>query len=442
MKTFEVNFDGIVGPTHNYAGLAFGNVASAYNAYSVSHPRQAALQGLRKMKCLMDMGIKQAVLPPHNRPDIQMLRHLGFQGSDAKILETAYHQNPLVFAACCSASGMWTANAATISPSADTEDQKVHFTPANLSSNLHRSLESTTTEKILKSIFSDEHYFVVHPPLLATLGDEGAANHIRLCQNHGQPGIELFTYGRSIFDSSESIPGQYPARQTLEASQAIARHHGLSERQFVFVRQNPDVIDQGVFHNDVIAVGNENVLLYHEAAFLDEEPIMKIINHYFQDAPFHISKIKNKQLSVKEVVETYLFNSQLVTLPNQTMTIIAPVECQHHERARLVLDELVSRDNPIERIEYIDVRESMKNGGGPACLRLRVVLNEKEMQVANPQVSLDNNRLAQLEQWVKKHYREQLTLKDLVDPQLLRESQAALDELTQLLGLGSIYMFQ
>ena len=27
---YEVNFDGLVGPTHNYAGLSYGNVASLF----------------------------------------------------------------------------------------------------------------------------------------------------------------------------------------------------------------------------------------------------------------------------------------------------------------------------------------------------------------------------------------------------------------------------
>ncbi|WP_417895004.1 N-succinylarginine dihydrolase, partial [Bacillus inaquosorum] len=93
----------------------------------------------------------------------------------------------------------------------------------------------------------------------------------RLCRAYGEAGVELFVYGRSAFDVSQPAPKRYPARQTLEASQAIARLHGLGDESAVFIQQNPDVIDQGVFHNDVIAVGNQNVLFFHQQAFLHTE---------------------------------------------------------------------------------------------------------------------------------------------------------------------------
>ena len=62
MKYFEANFDGLVGPTHNYAGLSVGNVASLNNAKNTSNPKQAAKQGLAKMKALADLGMVQGVL--------------------------------------------------------------------------------------------------------------------------------------------------------------------------------------------------------------------------------------------------------------------------------------------------------------------------------------------------------------------------------------------
>ncbi|WP_370298967.1 N-succinylarginine dihydrolase, partial [Pontibacterium sp.] len=127
MKAFEANFDGLVGPTHNYAGLSFGNVASEKHQAEVSNPKQAAKQGLTKMKALNDLGLVQGVLAPQERPDINTLRQLGFGGSDADVLAAAAKQAPRILAACCSASSMWTANAATVSPSADTANGKVHF---------------------------------------------------------------------------------------------------------------------------------------------------------------------------------------------------------------------------------------------------------------------------------------------------------------------------
>ncbi len=243
MKTnaVEVNFDGLVGPTHNYAGLSYGNVASMEHGLTVSDPKAAALQGLDKMKLLLDMGLVQGVLPPHERPDIKTLRRLGFRGPDAEILSAAARKSPFLLAACYSASSMWTANAATVSPSADTADGLVHFTPANLVSQFHRSLESEFTNVLLKAIFIDQTAFIHHPALPAAmhLSDEGAANHTRLYSSHEKKGIELFVYGRKSFDRADSVPQVFPTRQTFEASSAIARLHRLDPSKTLFARQKP-----------------------------------------------------------------------------------------------------------------------------------------------------------------------------------------------------------
>ena len=45
MPLTEINFDGLVGPSHNYAGLSIGNLASTRNAGQLSQPRRAALEG-------------------------------------------------------------------------------------------------------------------------------------------------------------------------------------------------------------------------------------------------------------------------------------------------------------------------------------------------------------------------------------------------------------
>ena len=260
---FEVNFDGIVGPTHNYGGLAYGNIASIKHRYSISNPRAAVLQGLAKMKFLANLGLKQAVLPPHERPALHIARDLGFCGSDGQILEKLAKEAPFLLASLYSSSGMWTANAGTVSPRADTSDGRTHITAANLVSQFHRSLESDFTSRILKTIFSDEQAFTHHNPLPggSQFSDEGAANHTRLCASYGDSGIEIFTYGREEFNQSHSSPSRFPARQTLEASRAITRLHGLDHRRTIFARQNPEAIDAGVFHNDVISVGNKNVFL-------------------------------------------------------------------------------------------------------------------------------------------------------------------------------------
>lgn len=443
IKTFEVNFDGLVGPTHNYAGLAFGNVASMIHARIYSNPRAAALQGLEKMKRLYALGVKQAVLPPQERPNLSLLRSLGFEGSDADIVEACFNKNLELFLACFSSSSMWTANAATVSPSTDSLDQKLHFTISNLTMHLHRAQEAPFTHTLFKKIFNHPRYFKVHPPLFSTntLGDEGAANHCRFAKQYGEPGIQLFVYGRSGFNPEKTEFFHYPARQTLEASQSVIRLHQLNTENTLLAKQNRAAIDAGVFHNDVISVGNENVFLYHEMAFEHTEEVITLLKEKIHFPMFFIP-VKTSELSFEEAVSSYLFNSQIVTLPSGDMMLVAPEECRETKSAQAVIDRILQAENPIKTVEYVDCKQSMQNGGGPACLRLRVVLNENELQYCHQGIFLEDKLIAQLEQWIYKHYRDNLTLEDMRDPLLLDESRMALDELTKLLNLGSIYSFQ
>ncbi|MDM5139493.1 N-succinylarginine dihydrolase [Aeromonas bestiarum] len=444
MKHFEVNFDGLVGPTHNYAGLSYGNVASQSNAKEASNPKEAAKQGLRKMKALTELGMTQGVLAPQERPDLATLRRLGFTGNDASVLAQVAKQAPAVLAACYSASSMWTANAATVSPSADTQDGRIHFTPANLTNKFHRSLEPEVTGRILRAVFNNDRHFYHHQHLPENdhFGDEGAANHTRLCRAYGESGVELFVYGRSAFDVSQPAPKRYPARQTLEASQAIARLHGLSEESAVFIQQNPEVIDQGVFHNDVIAVGNQNVLFFHQQAFLNTASALAEVRTKFGDGELHFIEVPTAEVSVQDAVKSYLFNTQILTLPSGKMAIIAPTECQGNPAVSAYLNKLLTLGTPITGVHFMDVKQSMRNGGGPACLRLRVAMNDAELAAVNPACLINDGQFARLDQWVDRHYRDSLALDDLRDPSLVLETRTALDELTQILKLGSVYPFQ
>lgn len=441
----EVNFDGLVGPTHNYAGLAHGNVASMRHGGLASNPREAALQGLAKMKALKDAGYPQGVLPPQQRPDLGALRDLGFTGSNAEVLERASREAPQLLRAVCSASSMWTANAATVTPSIDAPDARVHFTPANLQSSFHRFLEPQTTARVLAAIFRDEAHFAHHPVLPATpaFSDEGAANHTRLAATHGDPGVHLYVYGRQAF-GGQVEPKRFPARQTLEASQAVARQHGVSEAQTVFAQQHPEAIDAGVFHNDVIAVGNGPVLLYHEMAFLDEQRTLDELRRKMT-TPLIPVRVPSEAVSLDDAVSSYLFNSQLLTQPDGSgaMTLVVPGECEENEAVwRTIQDHLLAGNNPINEVVVKDVKQSMRNGGGPACLRLRIVLSELERQGLTGRVLLDDTLYGELTEWVNRHYRDSLTPDDLADPQLAEETLTALDELTRLLNLGSVYPFQ
>jgi succinylarginine dihydrolase len=440
----ELNLDGLVGPTHNYAGLSFGNLASARHGQSVSHPRRAALEGLSKMKFMADLGIPQAVLPPQARPDLGALRRLGFIGGDRAVIERAAREAPRLLAAVYSASSMWAANAATVSPSADTADARVHFTPANLVSQFHRSLEPDMTGRLLRSIFPQQAGFVHHDPLPATpfVGDEGAANHMRLAASHGSKGLEVFAYGNGeAGEGKQATPGRFPARQTLEASRAIARLHGLDVARTVFLRQSAEAIDAGAFHNDVVAVANENMMLYHARAYSNAAEATGHIRDAC-DRELKLIEVPEERVPLAAAIETYLFNSQIVTLEAGSMALIAPVECQERESVRGYIEELLAAENPIRSAHFLDVRQSMKNGGGPACLRLRVVLSPTELDQVHRGVMLTEELYGVLIKWVERHYRDSLEPGDLADWGLMRESHAALDELTRILGLGSIYGFQ
>lgn len=441
--TREFNFDGLVGPSHNYAGLSFGNVASFNNVKSTSNPKQAALQGLAKMRALALRGFAQAVLPPQSRPDFRLLRSIGFGGSDADVLARAAKEAPVILACAYSAAPMWTANAATVSPSADTGDGRVHFTAANLNNKLHRSCEHVQTARTLRAIFKDGTRFAVHGALSATpaFGDEGAANHTRLCAAHGAGAVEMFVYGKVEFDAAAVAPQRFPARQTLEASQAVARLHGLQPQRTVYVQQDPAVIDQGVFHNDVIAVGNGNVLFYHEQAFLDEAGTIAALRTAMADAGAQLQPIRvgRAEVSVLDAVSSYLFNSQLLTKDNGRMALVVPQECQENPAVVRYLKALTASGGPIDELISFDLRQSMRNGGGPACLRLRVALSGAEAAAMHQGIVMTEGLYASLVDWVERHYRDRLSPQDLADPMLAIEIQTALEALSGILGLPGLY---
>jgi succinylarginine dihydrolase len=447
-QSYEVNFDGLIGPTHHFAGLSFGNIASTLHQGRTSNPKKAALQGLRKMKMLYDAGLKQGVLPPLCKPDLGVLKNLGFSGTLEAILFELSSQSPEMISAFFSASSMWAANSATVSASTDTHDGKVHITPANLTSKFHRALESSGTQRVLRTIFASENHFKIHDPLFPhpNLGDEGAANTTRFCQNYERPGLQFFVYGRSAFQKDQHAPKKYPARQTLEASQAVARSHGLKPEHLVFAQQNPIAIDAGAFHNDVVSVGNKNILFFHQDAFLNESFVLEELKTKFDalnSESLQFIRVQSNEVPLNEIVKSYLFNSQILSLPSGETLLLAPSECQESDVVRNYLESMIGQKNaPIQRVEYVNLRESMQNGGGPACLRLRVPLNENELCAVHPGVLLNAPLIQQLEVWVEKNYRDHLQTSDLCDPKFNIEVETALDELTQILKLGAIYSFQ
>jgi succinylarginine dihydrolase len=436
----EFQFDGLVGPTHNYAGLSPGNLASTTHQGQASNPKAAARQGLAKMHFVRGLGVAQAVLPPHDRPSLSTLRRLGFAGKDEEVIAAAAAGDGFFLRVCSSASAMWAANAATVAPSSDASDGRVHLTPANLQHMFHRAIEAATTARVLRVIFADKARFVVHDPLPggSQFADEGGANHTRLETSRGT--AHVFAWGRSAWGAAPGVRS-HPARQTREASLALARLHRLDPARCFFPQQHPDGIDAGAFHTDVMAVGNANFVMLHDLAFANWGQLHGELRALLGNELCVICAGK-RELPPERAVAAYPFNSQVLTLPDGQMAILAPEDSQEDPSARAFLERVVASGGPVRAVHYVDVRQSMRNGGGPACLRLRVQLTDDETRALSANVVLDDVLYGALCSWVDRHYRDRLLVQDLADPRLARESMRALDELTQLLRLGSLYDFQ
>ncbi|TCD06348.1 N-succinylarginine dihydrolase [Erythrobacteraceae bacterium CFH 75059] len=416
MSLREINFDGLIGPTHNYAGLSLGNIASDRHRGQVSRPRAAALQGLAKMRANMALGLCQGVLLPLPRPNTALLDRLGYDPG----------ASPALLAAAWSASAMWAANAATVSPAPDTRDGRCHLTPANLVTMVHRAQEWPDTQRQLRLAFADTRHFMVHEPVPPSFGDEGAANHMRLCTRHDEPGVEVFVYGRS--------GGRFPARQHEEASRAVARLHGLDPARCLFVEQNPDAIAAGAFHNDVVAVANEKVLFTHARAFADQQRAYAAMRAVFPD--LEVVEVPEEAVSLEEAIRTYLFNAQLVTLPNGGgMALIVPTECRDSPAVSSWCERMLAGNGPIRRVIAVDVRQSMANGGGPACLRLRVVADPATV---DPRFLLDSDKADRLSAVIGREWPEQIAPHDLGSDWLIAQARRAYLSVLETLGLTEL----
>ena len=415
MSLVEINFDGIVGPSHNYAGLSLGNIASASHKGDTSYPRAAALQGIAKMRSNMALGLAQGFLLPLPRPNLGLMR-------DLAIDESAPRQ---LLAAAWSASSMWTANAATVSPAPDTRDGRCHLTPANLVTMPHRAQEWRDTQAQLKLAFGDEQHFAVHDAVLPAFGDEGAANHMRFCEGHDAPGVEIFVWGRQ--------GGRFPARQHEQASRAIARLHGLDPDQCVFIEQNPEAIEAGAFHNDVVSVANERVLFTHERAFADQQGACEAIRAAFP--ALEVVEVPESAVSLEEAIRTYLFNAQLLSLPSGEMALVVPSECQESAPVWAWCESMLASNGPIRKVIPVDVRQSMANGGGPACLRLRVVADPRTV---DQRFMLDDAKAERIEAVVAEMWPETIDPPDIGTDALARRVIEAREALLTVLSLDTL----
>ena len=416
MALVEINFDGIIGPSHNYAGLSLGNIASSSNAGAVSQPYAAALQGIEKMRANLRLGLAQGFFMPLDRPNKAWLAGLATDMESAEL-----H----IRAAAFSASAMWAANAATVSPAPDTADGRCHLSAANLLTMAHRSHEWTGTLAQLKLAFADEQCFAVHAAVPPPFGDEGAANFMRLCPSHGEAGLEIFVYGKA--------GGPFPARQHIESSKAVARAHRLDPAKTLFVQQSEIAIAAGAFHNDVVAVANERVLFTHEQAFENPQDIYDKIRELMPEA--EIVVVPANRVSLADAIQSYLFNAQLVTLPDGGMALILPSEARANGNVWGWLSEMVAGNGPIRELVPVDVRQSMANGGGPACLRLRVVADPATV---DQRFMADEAKLDRIAETIEAHWPENIAPDQLGDAALISKVQAARSALLLCCGLGEL----
>lgn len=429
----ETQWDGLVGPTHHYAGLGHGNVASHKHALSVSNPRAAALQGLEKMRMVAELGIPQFIVPPPERPNNYFLQAVGLDKYTGALEGFSSNEQRLISAAW-SAAYIWRANMATVTPACDTIDGQLHITPANLLSTLHRPQEASENYLFLSKIFQGNA--VVHGALPSSmmLADEGAANHMRFSGGYGQAGVQVWVYGRAQGLDVEYLPKKFQARQTLEACQALARLHHVPSERIVFVKQTAEAIDAGVFHNDVIAMSNQNVLIYHEKAFDDVDVFLEDLRQKLAPIPLNAFCISEQDLPLSDAVASYFFNSQLLGVANGQMVVIAPSECLENKNAKAVFDRLLADENcPIQQVYYPELRESMKNGGGPACLRLRIEMDD-EMVAKMPQNLRWTPQLhVKLNDFIQKNYPNHVEIKDVMREGFALECRSILQGLYGIL---------
>ena len=411
----EINFDGIVGPSHNYAGLSLGNLAAMRNAGHVSQPRAAALQGVDKMRSNIALGLVQGIFVPQPRPARAWLAELG------TTIEQAEHH---VAANAMSASAMWAANAATVSPAPDTADGKCHLTVANLKTMPHRSHEWLATLAQLRLAFAGEA-FAVHGPVPIAFGDEGAANHMRLASSHGEAGVEVFVYGVS--------GGPYPARQHVEASKAIARLHRLDPDRTIFAAQSEEAIAAGAFHNDVVAVANGPVLFAHEKAFSDRDALIAELASKVPE--FELVEVPESEVPLADAIKSYLFNAQLVNPPDGAMTLVAPTECRDTPSVAAWIERHLASNGAIRRVDFVDVRQSMANGGGPACLRLRVACDPATV---DPRFLVDEAKLDRLSAVIGANWPEEIAAEEIQSPALVGDIERARVALLEALELPEL----
>jgi succinylarginine dihydrolase len=202
----------------------------------------------------------------------------------------------------------------------------------------------------------------------------------------------------------------------------------------LFVAQSEAAIAAGAFHNDVVAVANEHVLFAHEQAFEDRPTFYAELKRLLPEA--EIIEVPAARVSLEDAVKSYLFNAQLISLPDEGgMALVLPEEARDTPSVWSWLQELTAGNGPVRRLCVVDVRESMANGGGPACLRLRVAADPATI---DRRFLLNQRKLDRIAECVGEQWPDRIAPDDLRDMELCRRIEGAREALLDLLDLGEL----
>ena len=368
----QVFIDTIPGPTNHFGGHAVGNIASMNSKNNILNPQKAALEWLEKVKKVAMIGGNQFVLPPQRRP--------------------LTHKKKTLTQSDISSSFIWMANAGLFIPRIDTQLENNQFIPANMKQSEHRNIEHPFHQYWLKKILK---YSKCNFHKILDINDEGSANSIRLWHKKNQCGVNIFVYGKPN--------ARYPIRQSKSSCEKIINI--TKPRHYILLEQTKEAIDAGVFHNDVIAFGFKNTIICHEKAFSNQKQELKKLKKIFTNslnAPLNIVEIANNSLSLNAAVKTYLFNSQVIEINNK-FELICPIEVKENPNSYKITEKWVT-NGLFNKVHFVNIKSSLKNGGGPACLRLCLYLNDNEVKKIPTKFKLDKTKYKKISKIILEHY--------------------------------------
>jgi succinylarginine dihydrolase len=163
-----------------------------------------------------------------------------------------------------------------------------------------------------------------------------------------------------------------------------------------------------------VAVANEQLLFTHEQAFADKDAFYADLRAALPCVD--IIEVPASAVSLSDAIKSYLFNAQLVTLPDGGMALILPTEARDTPSVWTWLEQMIASNGPIRQLVPVDVRQSMANGGGPACLRLRVVADPADI---DPRFLVDEAELDGIATIVSQYWPESIAPQDLSDTRLI-----------------------